>query len=63
METLNKGLREILERPALIKALSKVGVLPNGTTAAEGTAFVKAEYEKWKNVIEEAGIKKDEKAK
>ena len=57
VEKINEGLRTVLKRPALIKAMAKVGVQPNGTTVAEGTDFVKSEFDKWKDVIETAGIK------
>jgi tripartite-type tricarboxylate transporter receptor subunit TctC len=54
---LNEGLTSILKKPELIKALAKVGVEPNGTSASAGQAFVKAEFEKWKKVIEDGKIK------
>ncbi len=54
---LNAELQKILKNPALIKALAKVGVEPNGTTSDAGAAFLKAEFEKWKKVIAEANVK------
>jgi tripartite-type tricarboxylate transporter receptor subunit TctC len=54
---LNSELQKILKNPALIKALAKVGVEPNGTTSEAGAGFLKAEFEKWKKVIAEANVK------
>ena len=32
---------------------------PRGTTSAEGEAFLKAEFGKWKKVIEDGNIKEN----
>ncbi len=37
-------------------ALAKVGVEPRGTTAADGAAILKSEFDKWKRVIQEGNI-------
>ena len=40
-------------------ALAKIGVEPRGTSPEEASAFTRAEYEKWKQVIIEGKIKAD----
>ena len=57
MNKLNAAIKEALKNPELIAALAKVGVDPRGTTAQEGDAFLKAEFGKWKKVIEDGNIK------
>jgi tripartite-type tricarboxylate transporter receptor subunit TctC len=54
---LNEALRTALKNPELIAALAKVGVEPRGTSPADGDAFLKAEFGKWKKVIEDGNIK------
>jgi tripartite-type tricarboxylate transporter receptor subunit TctC len=54
---LNAALKEALNKPELKKAFATVGVVPRGTTPEEGTAFVKADFDKWKKVITEGKIK------
>ena len=54
---LNGALRTALKEPALIAAFAKVGAEPRGSSPEEGTAFIKTEYTKWKDVIKSANIK------
>src|SRR5262245_27560144 len=54
---LNGEIGKVLKKPDLIAALAKVGVEPHGTTPEDGAAFLKAEFDKWKKVIAEGGIK------
>ncbi len=54
---LNGAAKTALKNPELIAAFAKVGVDPRGTSPEEGAAFIKAEYGKWKDVIESANIK------
>jgi len=39
--------------------LGKVGVEPRGTSPEEGDAFLRTEYDKWKQVITEGKIKEN----
>jgi hypothetical protein len=39
--------------------LAKVGVEPRGTSPEEGTVFLRAEFDKWKQVIADGKIKEN----
>jgi tripartite-type tricarboxylate transporter receptor subunit TctC len=54
---LNGELKKALETADLKAALAKVGVEPRGTSPEEGTAFLRAEFDKWKQVITDGKIK------
>jgi tripartite-type tricarboxylate transporter receptor subunit TctC len=53
---LNAGLAEALKDEQLEASFAKFGLTPRGTTLAEGAAFTKSEYEKWKKVILDGNI-------
>ena len=57
LNKLNAAIKEALKNPELIAALAKVGVDPRGTSPQDGDAFLKAEFGKWKKVIEDGNIK------
>ena len=57
---LNDAIRTTLKDPEVIKALAKVGVDPRGTTQKDGEAFLRAEFTKWKKVIEDGKIKEQQ---
>jgi tripartite-type tricarboxylate transporter receptor subunit TctC len=54
---LNGELNKVLQHPELKAAFARIGISPRGTTPEEGTAFTRAEYEKWKKVIVDGKIK------
>jgi tripartite-type tricarboxylate transporter receptor subunit TctC len=54
---LNGELKKSLETTDLKAALAKVGVEPRGTSPEEGAAFLRAEFDKWKQVITDGKIK------
>lgn len=54
---INEAIRTTLKDPEIVKALAKVGVDPRGTTQKDGDAFLRAEFAKWKKVIEDGKIK------
>ncbi|MGP0091477.1 MAG: Bug family tripartite tricarboxylate transporter substrate binding protein [Xanthobacteraceae bacterium] len=54
---LNEAIKSALHSPELKAAFANFGVESRGTSAEEGAAFVKADFEKWKKVIEDAKIK------
>ena len=56
---LNGELQKALEAPDLKAALAKVGVDPRGTSAEAGAAFLRAEFDKWKQVITDGKIKEN----
>ena len=53
---LNAGINKALQNPDLIAAFAKYGLTPRGTSLAEGAAFTKTQYEKWKKVINDGHI-------
>lgn len=57
MSKLNEAMNKALKEPDLIKAFAKVGVTPRGTSPKDGAVFLKAEFDKWKKVIEDGKIK------
>jgi tripartite-type tricarboxylate transporter receptor subunit TctC len=56
---LNGGINKALQDPDLKAAFAKFGLTPRGTSLAEGTAFTRDEYEKWRKVIIDGHITLD----
>ena len=56
---LNAAIAKALQDNELKTAFAKFGLTPRGTTLAEGAAFTKSEYEKWKKVITDGHITLD----
>jgi tripartite-type tricarboxylate transporter receptor subunit TctC len=56
---LNSGIDKALQDDQLKTAFAKFGLTPRGTTLADGAAFTKSEYEKWKKVIDDGHITLD----
>jgi tripartite-type tricarboxylate transporter receptor subunit TctC len=56
---LNGELKKSLETADLRASLAKVGVEPRGTSPEEGAAFLRAEFDKWKQVITDGKIKNE----
>jgi tripartite-type tricarboxylate transporter receptor subunit TctC len=56
---LNADLKKALEAADLKVALAKVGVEPRGTSPDDGAAFLRAEFDKWKQVITDGKIKEN----
>jgi tripartite-type tricarboxylate transporter receptor subunit TctC len=56
---LNAELKKALASADLKAAFAKVGVEPRGTTPEQGAAFLRAEYDKWKQVITDGKIKEN----
>jgi tripartite-type tricarboxylate transporter receptor subunit TctC len=54
---INAEVTRIIKDPAMQKKLAAQGVLPIASTPAEFTAVIKAEQEKWAQVIKAANIK------
>ena len=53
---LSDALREVLAMPETAKMFLNVGATPVPNTPAEQTAFGHSEVDRWKNVIQEAGL-------
>jgi tripartite-type tricarboxylate transporter receptor subunit TctC len=45
--------------PAVKERLNGLGATPDGSTAEEFAAFIKADYDKWGPIIKATGIKAD----
>lgn len=56
---LNGAVNKALQNDELKASFAKFGLTPRGTSLAEGTAFTKDEYEKWKKVITDGHITLD----
>ena len=56
---LNAGIAKALKDEQLKASFTTFGLTPRGTTLAEGAAFTKSEYEKWKKVIDDGHITLD----
>jgi len=59
VETLNKAVAEALKDPKLIERLSAVGGIPKPMTPAEFGKLIAVETEKWRKVVEFAGVSVD----
>jgi tripartite-type tricarboxylate transporter receptor subunit TctC len=56
---LNSAIDKALQDSELKVSFAKFGLTPRGTSLAEGSAFTKEEYLKWKKVIEDGHITLD----
>jgi tripartite-type tricarboxylate transporter receptor subunit TctC len=56
-DKLNASVKAALAKPELKAALARIGVEPRGTSPQEAAAFVKAEHDKWKDIIAKANIR------
>ncbi len=56
---LNASVVKALQDSELKASFAKFGLTPRGTSVADSAAFTKAEYEKWKKVIEDGHITLD----
>ena len=59
MEILNKAVAEALKDPKMIERLSAVGGIPKPMTPAEFGKLIADETEKWRKVVEFAGVSVD----
>jgi tripartite-type tricarboxylate transporter receptor subunit TctC len=53
---LSTEINKVLQQPELKAAFAKIGIEPRGTTPEEGAAYTRAEFEKWKKVIQDGKI-------
>jgi putative tricarboxylic transport membrane protein len=58
ISTLNRSLREILDEPNVKKQLLELGIEAKASTPEEISARLKSDIEKWRAVIDRAGIPK-----
>jgi len=59
VETLNKAVGEALKDPRLVARLAEIGGIPKPMTPAEFGKLVNDETEKWRKVVEFAGVSVD----
>jgi len=59
VETLNKAVGEALKDPKLVARLAEMGGIPKPMTPAEFGKLVSDETEKWRKVVEFAGVSVD----
>ena len=59
VDTLNKAVGEALRDPKLVERLSAVGGIPKPMTPAEFGRLISDETEKWRKVVEFAGVSVD----
>ena len=59
IDALNKAVNEALKDPKLVARLAEVGGLPMSMTPAEFGKLVSEETEKWRKVVEFAGVSVD----
>jgi tripartite-type tricarboxylate transporter receptor subunit TctC len=57
IKRLNAALVATLKDPGVVAQLRKLGLEPTPTTPAEATRYIKAESDKWGNVVRKANIK------
>lgn len=55
---INEGVREALENEAAVERLAGFGIVPDVSTPEEFDALIRADAEKWRPVIEAAGIER-----
>src|SRR3984957_13061509 len=56
VETLNKAVNEALQDPKLVAKLAEFGGIPKPMTPAEFGKLIASETEKWRKVVEFAGV-------
>src|ERR1700676_3984083 len=59
LSKLNSAVNKALQDAELKTAFAKFGLTPRGMSLADGAAFTKSEYEKWKKVITDGHITLD----
>ena len=59
VETLNKAVGEALKDPKLVARLTEIGGIPKPMTPAEFGKLVVDETDKWRKVVEFAGVSVD----
>ena len=59
VETLNKAVGEALKDPKVIERLTAIGGIPKPMTPAEFGKLIEVETEKWRKVVEFAGVSVD----
>ncbi len=59
VDTLNKAVNEALKDPKLLARLAETGGIPKPMTPAEFGKLISDETDKWRKVVEFAGVSVD----
>ena len=59
VDRVNAEVNAVIKEPALAKRIGELGAVPTGGTPENLATFLKSEADKWKRVIDAAGIKID----
>jgi tripartite-type tricarboxylate transporter receptor subunit TctC len=59
VDTLNKGVNDVLKDPKLVARFADIGGVPKPMTPEEYGKFIAAETEKWRKVVAFAGVSVD----
>ena len=59
VEKINADINEALRQPDIIRRLAQLSAEPIGGTTADTAAYMRAEVERWHNVIKAANVKLD----
>ncbi len=59
VDQLNKAVVDSINEPEVQARLKEMGLKPVGSSPAEFTSFIKAENDKWENVVKTGNIKAD----
>jgi len=57
VDKINAEVRRIFELPDVKSRMVEIGAVPSPMTPDEFTAFIKAEREKWQQVVKTSGAK------
>jgi tripartite-type tricarboxylate transporter receptor subunit TctC len=56
VDKLNAEVKKMMASPEFVASLEKSGEVPSYTPVADGTSFVKAEFDKWAHVIRDGNL-------
>lgn len=57
---LNSEINKVLANPAIKKRFAELGLSIEGGTAEKASAHIRSEFEKWRQVVRDAGIKPED---
>ena len=57
VQKLNREIGERLKDPEFARQISTIGIDPLGSTPDEFTAFLRKEIPRWKQIVQDAGVK------
>jgi tripartite-type tricarboxylate transporter receptor subunit TctC len=57
VQKLNGEIGGALKDPEFVRQISSIGIDPLGSTPDEFAAFLRKEIPRWKEIVQEAGVK------